>query len=159
MKPDRIPEVILVRKTYPNRRKRNRTRNWKLRSIAKEAQDAPEDHAGLGRAKIEGSNKKGARGMADQAKVEAEYELFLRDLEEDPELRQNVLLFKADPKSKKAEVDSMEIEGDAESVVETEMDEDDDFPKIQLDELLDEMEALKIREEALAEVNEVEEEE
>ncbi|EGG12206.1 uncharacterized protein MELLADRAFT_46699 [Melampsora larici-populina 98AG31] len=157
MKSDRIPEVILVRKTYPNRRKRNRTRNWKLRSIAKEAQDAPEDHAGLGRAKVEA--KKGSRGMADQAKVEAEYELFLRDLEEDPELRQNVQLFKAEPKQKKMAIDSMEIEGDAESVVETEMDEDDDFPKIQLDELLDEMEALKIREEALAEVDEVVEEE
>ncbi|KAH9815572.1 NMD3 family-domain-containing protein [Melampsora americana] len=159
MKQDRIPEVILVRKTYPNRRKKNKTRNWKLRSIAKEAQDAPEDHAGLGRTKVEASNKKGARGMADQAKVEAEYELFLRDLEEDPELRQNVQLFKANPKNKNVREDSMEIEGDAESVVETEMDEDDDFPKIQLDELLDEMEALKIREEALAEVEEVEEEE
>lgn len=155
MKQDRVPEVILVRKTYPNRRKKNKPRNWKLRSIAKEAQDGNEEHTGLGRAKIEStSTKKGARGMADQAKVEAEYEMFLRDLEEDPDLRQNVQLFKADPKKKKMPVDSMEVEEDAESVIETEMDEDDDFPRIQMDELLDEMEALRIREAALAEEGE-----
>ena len=34
---DRIPDIILVKKAYPNRRKKTKTRSWKLRSIAKEA--------------------------------------------------------------------------------------------------------------------------
>ncbi len=37
----RIPDVILVRKTYPNRRRKAKPRNWKLRSIAKEPRTSP----------------------------------------------------------------------------------------------------------------------
>lgn len=142
----RIPEIILVRKTYPNRRKKNKPRNWKLKSIAIEANNGSEDHAGLGRSKGDGSNKKSGKGTADQARVEAEYEMFLRDLEEDPELRQNIQLYKANPKSKKDAPDAMDVEGDDQSATETDLDEDDDFPKIQLDELLDEMDGLNLEE-------------
>jgi len=35
-------------------------------------------------------------GGRDQKKVEEDYELFLRDLEEDPEMRSTVNLYKAD---------------------------------------------------------------
>ncbi|MBW0487694.1 hypothetical protein O181_027409 [Austropuccinia psidii MF-1] len=143
----RIPEVILVRKTYPNRRKKNKPRNWKLKSMVVDAQNNADDHLGLGRAKLDGANKKGGRGMADQDKIDAEYEMFLRDLEEDPELRQNVQLYKADTKSKKRAEGEMDVEEDEdESAAETDMGEDDDFPKIQLDELLNEMEDLNLDE-------------
>ncbi|POV98671.1 hypothetical protein PSTT_14243 [Puccinia striiformis] len=146
LNPSRIPEIILVRKTYPNRRKKNKPRHWKLKSIAIDANTAPEEHVGFGRGKIDAAAKKSGKGTAEQARVEAEYEMFLRDLEEDPELRQNVQLFKAQPNSKKLPADAMELEdADTESVAETEMD-DDDFPKIQLDELLDEMDGLNITE-------------
>jgi nonsense-mediated mRNA decay protein 3 len=55
MDPTRIPEVVLVRKTYPNRRKKSKARTWKLRSIVKTAggeslEDA--DHIGFGREKV-----------------------------------------------------------------------------------------------------------
>ncbi|KAG0144180.1 hypothetical protein CROQUDRAFT_108688 [Cronartium quercuum f. sp. fusiforme G11] len=167
LKSNKIPEIILIRKTYPNRRKKNKPRNWKLRSIAKEVnQDNIETQdVGLGR-KINKNEllKKGGRGMNEIAKVEADYEMFLRDLEEDPELRQNVQLFKSETGTRKKvipEPDGMDIEQDDNtSVVETELDDDDDdddddFPKIKLDELLDEMEALKIREEAFAQGNDI----
>ena len=55
--------------------------------------------------------------------------MFLRDLEEDPELRSTVNLYKAD-KVKKQDDMVMVEESDSEF-------EDEDFPEIQLDELLD----------------------
>lgn len=108
-----IPDVILVRKTYPNRRKKNRTRNWRLKSIAKETGEsagADEESAGGavggGRAGKGGRNARagaaggangviGRMGGRDQRKVEEDYELFLRDIEEDEEMRAAVNLYKA----------------------------------------------------------------
>lgn len=81
-----IPDIILVKKTYPNRRKKSRARNWKLKSIAKEAGE--EGESGSGRGVV------GRLGGRDQRKVEEDYELFLRDLEEDPEMRAGVNLYK-----------------------------------------------------------------
>ncbi|KIJ62127.1 hypothetical protein HYDPIDRAFT_114971 [Hydnomerulius pinastri MD-312] len=84
---DRIPDVILVKKSYPNRRKKGRTRAWKLRSIAKE--EGEEGETGGGRGVV------GRMGGRDKKKIEEDYELFLRDLEEDPEMRGTVNLYKA----------------------------------------------------------------
>lgn len=133
---DRIPQVVLVRKTYPARRKKGasgsaKKRNWRLKSMAKEAGD---DNVGLGRDRAEPGAKKGGRGVApgtaaDQARAEAEYEMFLRDLEEDEEMRANIMLFK---KEKGSDDDTM-------SVAETNYSDDEDgFPKIDPGELLTE---------------------
>lgn len=84
--PSRIPDIVLVRKAYPNRRKKTKSRNWQLRSIAKEAGEEGET-----------SNARGAIGRMggrDQKKVEEDYEIFLRDLEEDSEMRATVNLYK-----------------------------------------------------------------
>jgi nonsense-mediated mRNA decay protein 3 len=96
-------------------------------------------------------------GGRDQKKVEEDYELFLRDLEEDPELRGTVNLYKASKdvnmdmgsrtaasgKSRKKTQFSMDVDesavaagralgsGDVEVVPEP------DFPEIRLDELLE----------------------
>jgi nonsense-mediated mRNA decay protein 3 len=85
----RIPDVVLVKKTYPNRRRKARTRNWKLKSIAKEAEDVAE-----GGDKVVGRGALGRRGGVDQKNVERDYELFLRDLEEDKEMRAAINLYK-----------------------------------------------------------------
>lgn len=85
---DRIPDIMLVKKAYPNRRKKTKTRNWRLRSIGKEAGE--EGETGGGRGVV------GRMGGRDQRKVEQDYEMFLRDLEEDPEMRSAVNLYKAD---------------------------------------------------------------
>ncbi|KAL7418842.1 ribosome-binding protein [Cryptotrichosporon argae] len=88
---DRIPHVVLVKKTYPNRRRKARPRNWKLKSIAKEADDGmAEGSAAVGRGAL------GRRGGLDQKNVERDYELFLRDLEEDKEMRAAINLYRAD---------------------------------------------------------------
>lgn len=137
---NRIPEVVLVRKTFPQRRKKGanaaKRRKWKLKSIAKEVGD---DSIGLGREKASDS-KKGGRGETNQARAEADYEMFLRDLEEDPELRANVQLWKQDRKRKAGENGEDDDGMDTESVADTEAtdmsDDEDNFPKIRDDELL-----------------------
>lgn len=165
----RIPDVMLVKKTYPNRRKKNRTRNWKLKSIAIEAEDVPSQGAD----KVLGRGALGRRGGLDQQKVEKDYEMFLRELEEDPELRGSINLYKAAlaveapaegddvamggarggkgapvgkgkrAAGRKAQF-SMDIEGgDDESAAapvaeETDDEDDEDFPDIDIDELLGE---------------------
>ncbi|KAL2152974.1 hypothetical protein VTH82DRAFT_4129 [Thermothelomyces myriococcoides] len=121
-----IPDVVLVKKHYPNRR-RNRRRNWKLKRMAKDEGDL-------------------APKAADQARLEAEYEQFLRDVEEDEELRQALALYKNTKKTKKKQ------DADAMSIAETEMtmDDDDDGPKINMDELLDDFDELEIDDEGHA---------
>ena len=76
-----------MKKTYPNRRKKSKARNWRLRSIAKESSEEGETSGARGAI--------GRMGGRDQKKVKEDYEIFLRDLEEDPELRSGINLYKA----------------------------------------------------------------
>ncbi|KAE9396726.1 NMD3-domain-containing protein [Gymnopus androsaceus JB14] len=139
---DRVPDIMLVKKTYPNRRKKNKSRNWKLRSIGKEAGE--EGETGSGRGVV------GRLGGRDQKKVEQDYELFLRDLEEDPEMRSAVNLYKADVDMKAAAAAEAkkgprkpQFAMDVDETIPTrpedgeEEEEEADFPEIQLDELLE----------------------
>ena len=148
----RIPDIILVKKSYPNRRKKSKARNWKLRSIAKEAGEDGETSGARGAI--------GRMGGRDQKKVEQDYELFLRDLEEDPELRSGINLYKAPEvtmatpdapergagRGKKKpqfamdvdEVAPVELVKPEEVVVGVDEEESEsDFPDIKLDELLE----------------------
>jgi len=147
----RIPDVILIKKTYPTRRKKNKSRNWRLKSIAKEAEET-------GQAEGAGRGALGRRGGLDQERVEKDYELFLRDLEEDPELRSTVNLYKADavmtdvqkkPKSgpKKSQY-AMDVEEgpSAKNTSDVEEEEETNFPEIKIEELLDTFEDMKLNE-------------
>jgi len=103
-----LPDVVLIKKFYPQRRKKNKSRKWKLKSLSKEEVEmAPRKH--------------------DTDKMEEDYELFLRDIEEDSEFRQNVNLYKAN--------DAMNI--DMPTVENTE--EEGDFPEIGIEELLEDL--------------------
>jgi nonsense-mediated mRNA decay protein 3 len=107
-----VPDVVLVKKSYPSRRRRNRARNWKLKELAMEEEN------------------NGEKTKAEVAKAEQDYELFLRDIEEDPELRGMINLYK-NPNNhpEQPQDDEMLDESEAE----------EDFPEIQLEELLDEL--------------------
>ncbi|KAI8913739.1 NMD3 family-domain-containing protein, partial [Powellomyces hirtus] len=72
-----IPDVMLVRKSYPNARKKGKSRGWKLKTLGKEEE-------------LELVN----RGKSEKARQEMDYELFLRDIEEDAELRGMINLYK-----------------------------------------------------------------
>ncbi|RYO98924.1 hypothetical protein DL764_006957 [Monosporascus ibericus] len=113
-----IPDVVVVKKHFPNRR-RNRRRNWRVKRMAKdEGELLPK--------------------KADQDRMEREFEQFLRDIEEDDEFRQGVQLYK---KPKK------EPQADEMSIATTEADEDDDVPKVNMEELLEDFDELAIGDE------------
>ncbi|KAJ4473164.1 NMD3 family-domain-containing protein [Lentinula aciculospora] len=136
LRSERIPDIMLVKKTYPNRRKKNKSRGWKLRSIGKEAGE--EGETGSGRGVV------GRLGGRDQKKVEEDYELFLRDLEEDPEMRSAVNLYKATDVNMTTEAKrgpkkpqfAMDVDETSQQDQEEE-EEEADFPEIELNELLE----------------------
>jgi nonsense-mediated mRNA decay protein 3 len=139
-----IPDVIIVKKSYPNARKKSRKRNWKLKGLAKEEE-------------VEAMKTK-----ADKAKADEDLELFLRDIEEDPELRTMINLYKGNFNfiskcvtkirrlirlkniapvpvgGAKLRTDQDEQMGDDDEEPEA------DFPEISMDELLDDMEGMAI---------------
>lgn len=118
----RIPDVVLVKKYWPRKRK-HRNRNWRLKRMAKdEGELLPK--------------------KADQERMDNEYELFLRDVEEDEELRAALALYKNTNKNKVKPEAAMDV--DSMSVAETEATDDADLPKVNMDELLDEFDELTV---------------
>ncbi|KIP04741.1 hypothetical protein PHLGIDRAFT_109206 [Phlebiopsis gigantea 11061_1 CR5-6] len=147
----RVPDVMLVRKSYPNRRKKNKSRGWKLRSIAKEAGE--EGETGGGRGVV------GRMGGRDKKKVEEDYELFLRELEEDEEMRGAVNLYRvkndqpgagsglAGGKTRrKAQFDMDVDEVSSVPAPAEEEEEEPDFPDVKLDELLEDFDEMTLEE-------------
>ena len=105
----------------------------------------------------------GRRGGLDQARVEADYEMFLRDLEEDPEMRMNVNLYKAGdaakPRGGKGKAAfAMDVEPQPPQPVAEAVEEDEDegdIPQIKIEELLDDFDGLAIKEGDAAEEEEL----
>ncbi|KAI5308268.1 hypothetical protein KEM55_006144, partial [Ascosphaera atra] len=129
-----IPDVVLVKKSYPRKRK-NKNRNWKLKRMAREAEEDEQ----------QASNRRADRTNA--ARVEDDFEMFLRDVEEDEELRSTLALYKAN-NANKPKADKMEVEGEGDAMEQDEEgddDEEDGVPKINMDELLDDFEEMGIR--------------
>jgi len=115
-----IPDVILVKKHY-QARKKNKGRNWKLKRMGLHDND----------------EMKPRKQDADREAID--YEQFLQDLEQDPELRQSANLYR-DEQAKKAAAES-EMDTDDDD------DEDDDGLQIPMDQLIDEMEEMGMRDE------------
>lgn len=109
-----LPDVVLVRKSYPARRKSGRSRNWKLRQLDKEVDDEKRDH--------------------EVEKESNDMERFMRDLEEDPELRAHVNLYKDQEAIARAAGKARDDSEMGEAA-----EEDEEFPEVQLEELLDEL--------------------
>ncbi|CAI9787781.1 unnamed protein product [Fraxinus pennsylvanica] len=99
-----LPEVILIKKSYEEKRQRkqNKPRSWKLKSLNMEIDNS-------------------TRGRDHEEKMNAEYEQFKRDLEENPELRFNISLYR----NKEYQPSEMASETDGE-----------DIPSIPIEELL-----------------------
>ncbi|KAF9530278.1 NMD3 family-domain-containing protein [Crepidotus variabilis] len=153
----RIPDIVLVKKAYPNRRKKSKARNWRLRSIAKEAGEEGETSSARGAI--------GRMGGRDQKKVEEDYELFLRELEEDPELRSAVNMYKVKDdvamvtpveggtagvrrgKGRKVQY-AMDIDNTVASTTqlpeEDVKEEEPDFPEVKLNELLEDFDEMTL---------------
>ncbi|KAK3003640.1 hypothetical protein RJ639_018498 [Escallonia herrerae] len=99
-----LSDVILIKKSYEEKRqkKRGKPRTWKLKSLGMEVDDT-------------------AKGRADEEKMYSEYEQFLRDLEENPDMRFNISLYR----NKEYQPSEMVSETDGE-----------DAPAVPLEELL-----------------------
>ena len=117
-----IPDVMLVKKFYA-RKKKTKTRNWKLKRMAKEEGEV-------------------LPKKQDQERMDMDFEMFLRDVEEDTELRNTLALYKA--QQAKRERDSRMEGVETASMAETEGEE---VPKIDMDELLDDFEGLGVDDE------------
>lgn len=89
-----IPDAVLVKKVYP-RKKKSKARNWRLKRMAKD----------------EGEMKPRKQ---EQERTEADYEMFLRDVEEDEEMRQMMSLYKAQQRQAQKEKEEMEVDGETE---------------------------------------------
>lgn len=107
-----IPDIVLVKKFYPRKKK---SRNWRLKRMAQE-----ESEMGLRK--------------QDQDRTERDYEIFLRDVEEDKELREGLRLYKA---QNSRGPDQMEVEeSDAGSM--------DEALRIPMEQLLEDLEDMDI---------------
>ncbi|KIV92484.1 hypothetical protein PV10_03778 [Exophiala mesophila] len=107
-----IPDVLLVKKYYA-RKKKPKARSWKLKRMEKdEGELLPK--------------------KADQERMDADYEMFLRDVEEDSELRQTLALYKAQQQRRAADEMSMATSAD------------DEVPQINMDELLEDFDELNV---------------
>ncbi|KAG6643443.1 60S ribosomal export protein NMD3-like [Carya illinoinensis] len=102
-----LPEAILIKKSYEEKRqkKRGKPRAWKLKSLDMEVDDR--------------------KGRAEQEKMNTEYEQFLKDLEENPEMRFNVSLYR---------------NRDYQPSEMTSVADGDDLPSVPLEELLADLE-------------------
>lgn len=129
LKQSTLPDVILIKKSY-ERKKNSKRRDWRLRRMAKE-------EGGM------------LPKRQDQEKQERDYELFLRELEEDPEIRQTIDLFKSEASNRArlprpALMQGLEeTSGAVEDVEEIESD-DGSLPEIDIGELQDEFEEMEI---------------
>jgi nonsense-mediated mRNA decay protein 3 len=116
-----FPDIMLVRKHYPRNAKINRS--WKLRSLAAEEPDKP--GYGMG---VKGDDGDDGRDM----------EMFMRDLEEDAEMRGKVNLYKDKTALKKQKQKEKEAVVAAMDESSTQMAVEGP-PEIPLEELLDEL--------------------
>jgi len=111
MKDKELPHAVLIRKHYPDRKKKKRA--WKLKNMDMEQPEEAQD-------------KKTIKKDAELAEARAEdYERFLQELEEDREMRGQIDIYKDET---------------YEAPMEEEEEEDEDAPpEIGLEELLDDM--------------------
>ncbi|KAJ5717698.1 ribosome-binding protein [Penicillium malachiteum] len=121
-----VPDVILVKKFYA-RKKKPKNRAWRIKRMAREYEDEA----------LAAPQQKSRREEQEANRLEEDFEAFLRDIEEDQELRQTLDLYKA--RKQRVSDDTMDEDEDNES--------DDGVPQINMDELLDDFDELNMHDE------------
>ena len=110
-----LPDVVLVRKSYEESRRRRKAkgyqRDWRLKGLDMEVEET-------------GFTRQRVKAVA--AQEEQEKEQFLRDLEEDPEMRSRINIYK-NPEKASARPDLSDDEGEG------------DVAEVKLEEMLDEL--------------------
>lgn len=124
-----IPDVVLVKKHY-TRKKNKKTRNWRLKRMAREY----EEEALAAQNNSSSTNRKQDQ---ERDRLEQDFEMFLQDVEEDQELRGAMDLYKNRKATQPAAGDDEDMEED---------ESEDEAPKINMDELLDDFDDLNMEE-------------
>lgn len=119
---DSIPDIILVKKFYShNKAARRKARVWKLKHIADEVASMNKENKYVEKRYTKLINF--VYCLIISIAFYSEYNEFLDDLEEDPEMRQNINIFR--DVQKQIPVDTNEI--------------DPSIPQITLEEMLDDL--------------------
>jgi len=105
-------DVVLIKKVYPERRRQVKKRHWGLSKLEIEAEEGHRN---------------------DEQKKMRNMEEFMRDLEEDPEMRSQIDLFRVPGVA----APHVAVNGDMEE-------EGENFPEVKMEELLDAVGALQI---------------
>ena len=89
-----IPEIVIIKKAYPRYRKKAKKRNWKLKHMTKkdEAEDAA-DQINQPDKKAVKKNRHNNLEVRQAKEHQRDYEMFLQDLEEDPEFRSQINIY------------------------------------------------------------------
>ncbi len=119
-----MPEVVLVKKAFLGRRRNRRGRHWKLATLGMEEEDATRN----------------AEAARDKDREE-----FMDELEEDPEFRATVNLLavpNAEEILAQSRVRKMATGSDNED--DQDDDDDDDFPTVEMSELIQQTDAMRI---------------
>lgn len=120
-----LPDVLLFKKTYEksNRAKR---RKWRLQRLNMQLDDSMVEAP---------SKRRGDRGTADPlALMQEEQEEFMQELEQDADLRSTINLFKT---NLTISGDDSKMEGAAPNVPESNENDDEDYPEVPVEELLE----------------------
>lgn len=122
-----IPDVVLVKKLYA-RKKKPKNRSWRLKRMAREYEEEALNAQ---------SQQRSRREQQEANRLEEDFETFLRDIEEDQELRQTLDLYKV--RKQRQPVDAMDEDDDDGS--------EDELPQINMEELLDDFDELNVDDE------------
>ena len=129
------PDVVLVRKSYEERRQRRRSRGarraWKLKRMAVEYDDDDEHGSKAGM-----SGRGQRAGLSASELEQADMERFLEELEEDPDMRSRVALYRDKQQNVGGSGGMNQVPEDSE--------DEEDFPEVPLEELLDDLEAMQL---------------
>lgn len=118
-----LPDFILFKKTY-ERRNRSKRRQWRLKRLNMELDETMND-VGNGR-----------RGMDPIAKMAAEQEEFLQELEQDRDLRSAINMYK-DPTKAEVADSGMQVDYGHAAPMNDESEGDEEYPEVPIEELLE----------------------
>jgi nonsense-mediated mRNA decay protein 3 len=112
-----IPDVVLVRKVYPGENKKKGQRQWRLKALPKEEE---------------------MMKPAEEERARQDYEEFLEELENDPEARAKINMYRDRKAARQGQQQAMEI--DTEVMKDAGEEEDEENPDaVKLEELLEDL--------------------
>eukprot|EP00771_Trimastix_marina_P003346 gnl/Trimastix_PCT/459.p1 GENE.gnl/Trimastix_PCT/459~~gnl/Trimastix_PCT/459.p1 ORF type:complete len:546 (+),score=167.52 gnl/Trimastix_PCT/459:137-1774(+) len=124
-----LPDIVLIRKRYPvSRARASRRRMWKLRTLEETGDDETMSVSG---ARMPLPKKRGIAVSDEDARI------FIEELEEDPELRQQINIYRTGQPGGEHLPAAAEPEVQCDEDDEDDLDADDDVPLIEITELLD----------------------